>query len=142
MYLSSHSPGRDRPPTVFDTTLEPNLEKGQFTPPVKNLAADAFAFMAAGTDTSTNTVVTALFNLVHGSPHRLARLKSELVEGIPDINSIVGWESLEKLPYLVRTHRALRLTKIRLNKPSTARSNQREPSSQLRCPWPRSSPCA
>lgn len=111
VYLSSHPPGTDRPPTVFDTTLEPNLEKGQFTPPVKSLAADAFAFMMAGTDTTTSAVVTALFNLLHGSPHRLARLKSELAEGIPDINSIVRWESLENLPYLVRTHRPPRLTK-------------------------------
>lgn len=100
-YLQSGIPGQDRPTSVFDTTLHPNIEKGQFTPPVKDLAADAFAFLMAGTDTLATALTTAVFNLLHGPTHMLERLKSELREVIPGPDVTADWYTLEKLNYLV-----------------------------------------
>ena len=103
-YLSSHPPGDERPTTVFDATLSPNLEKGQYTPPIKSLAADAFTFVMAGTETSSNVLITTIFKVLDGEPRMLERLKGELREAIPDTNTIVAWAVLENLPYLVMSH--------------------------------------
>ena len=100
-YLSSHPQGTGRPSTVFDTILNPSLEKGSYTPPLGHLAADAYSFLNAGTGTTSDPCIVALFNLLDGQPHMLKRLKLELCEAIPDVHSIVPWEKLEKLPYLV-----------------------------------------
>lgn len=102
-YLISR--GDDRPPSVFDTTLSPNVDKGQYTPPVKNLVADAFIFFMAGTGTAANTMEVALFNLLDGPAHMLERLMKELREAISDEDTIVGWAKLEELPYLVSSHK-------------------------------------
>ena len=101
IFLGSHTLNIDRPPSVFDTTLSPNLEKGQYTPPINCLAADAFTFFMAGTDTSANTITTAIYNLLDGPPQMLEQLKSELRKAIPERDSIVQWAKLEELPYLV-----------------------------------------
>ncbi|KAL8823876.1 MAG: hypothetical protein Q9191_005480, partial [Dirinaria sp. TL-2023a] len=87
--------------SVFDTTLHPNVEKGQFTPPLNEMAADAFSFINAGTDTSSNALSIGIFELLDGPPHMIQRLKRELLESIPDENTMVEWAVLEKLPYLV-----------------------------------------
>ena len=100
-FLNSHTGNIDRPPSIFDTTLSPNLEKDQYTPPINCLAADAFAFFMAATDTSGNVMVTALYNLLAGPPQMLAQLKDELREAISERDSIVTWAKLEELPYLV-----------------------------------------
>ena len=99
--LQSH----DHIESVFDTTLHPNVDKGQFTPPIEHIASDAFTFVLAGTDTSSNTLVTGMFELLDGSPHMMARLKRELLEAIPDVNAMMDWATLEKLPYLVVFHK-------------------------------------
>lgn len=91
---------QDHIKSVFDTTLHPNVEKGQFTPPIRNITGDAFTFVLAGTDTSSNTLVTGVFELLDGSPHMMGRLKRELFEAIPDERAMVDWAALEKLPYL------------------------------------------
>ena len=57
----------------------------------------------AGTDTSAITLVVGLFNLLHGSPHMLERLKEEVRGAIPHYKTMVDWATLEKLPYLVST---------------------------------------
>ena len=103
-YLQSGIPGKDRPTSVFDTTLHPNIEKGQFTPPIKDLAADAFSFLIAGTDTTATVLTTAVFNLLHGPTHMLERLRGELREVISDRDTTVDWYTLEKLNYLVCRH--------------------------------------
>ena len=101
-HLLSQSSERNHTTSVFDTTFTPNIEKGQFTPPVEDLAADAFTFVLAGTDTTSHTLCTGLFELLDDSqPHMIARLKQEIREAIPDTQVIVDWASLEPLPYLV-----------------------------------------
>ena len=142
-YLSSHPQGTDRPPTVFDTILNPNLEKGQYTPPLGHLAADAYSFLNAGTGTASDPCIVALFNLLDGPPHMLKRLKAELCNAIPDVRSVVSWENLEKLPYLVCMNAngdiAIPVPRVlcwkrKLIKPPIACRDQRKPSSDLRCP--------
>ena len=96
---------RDNIASVFDTALHPNVEKGQFTPPINQLAGDAFSFILAGTDTSSNALVTGVFELLNGPAHMIARLKSELLEAIPDVHAMIEWATLEKLPYLVVLHK-------------------------------------
>ena len=86
-------------PTVFDTMLNPNLEKGQYTPTLQELTGDALLLLLAGTDSTSHTLVTATYGmLTHGD--MLRKLKTELKEAIPDKDSLVEWAALEKLPYL------------------------------------------
>ncbi len=86
-------------PTVFDTMLNPNLEKGQYTPTLQELTGDALLLLLAGTDSTSHTLVTATYGvLTHAD--MLRKLKTELKEAIPDRDSLVEWAALEKLPYL------------------------------------------
>ena len=109
VYLHSRSPSESYPLSVFDATLHPNVEKGQFTPSIQHLAADAFTFILAGTDTTSHTLIVAIFELLAGEQHMMKRLKQELWDGIPDAHVTVEWTVLEKLPYLVSllAHRPL-----------------------------------
>lgn len=86
-------------PTVFDTALDPNTEKGHPRLTRKELAADAFLFMVAGTDTTADAVTAAVFNTLY-DPEIDARLRDELRRTLPHKNSIPRWAELERLPYL------------------------------------------
>lgn len=99
--LRSSSLEKDHLASVFDTTFHPNVEKGQYTPPIEDLAADAYSFVLAGTDTSSHATTTGIFELLDGSPHMMKRLQKELVDAIPNRDQMVEWATLEKLPYLV-----------------------------------------
>lgn len=104
-YLHSRSSTlcKDGTASVFDTTFNPNPEKGQYTPPIGHLAADAFQFILDGTDTTSHTLVTGLFELLDESRlHMMTRLKGELRNAIPHLCLTVAWASLENLPYLVK----------------------------------------
>ena len=101
--LKSGTPGIDRPPSIFDTILNPNKEKGQPILPIKRIIPDGFSFIQAGTDTTATALTTGVFHLLDGSPHMLERLKGELVTALPHKHSTAEWFALEKLPYLVRT---------------------------------------
>ena len=85
---------------MFDINLNPNLEKGQFTPTVDEMAADAFALLTAGTDTSAYAMVTVIWHLLN-NPQMVQRLKAELRRVMPGREDTVDWAELEKLPYLV-----------------------------------------
>jgi hypothetical protein len=108
-------------PTVFQTALHPDKEKGQWSPDLKSLTADALLFFAAGkpwgclflglvtdsanllgTDTTAHTLTVGTWYLLNNID-MLKTLREELVEVIPDVNSAVSvdWVTLEKLPYLV-----------------------------------------
>lgn len=99
--LRSCPPGKERPASAFDTTLNPKSGPGGYVPPSPALAADAFTFTTAGTDTASNTLVVGLFNLLTGRPEMLERLRAELRDAIPSEDCIIKWAELEKLPYLV-----------------------------------------
>ncbi|KAL8807853.1 MAG: hypothetical protein Q9200_004517 [Gallowayella weberi] len=101
LYDQSRSPEENQTPSVFDTAFNPNLEKGQSTPPLSALGADAFVFLLAGTDTTSKTLITGIFALLDASePHMLVRLKQELREAIPNRRTMASWATLEQLPYL------------------------------------------
>ncbi|KAL8802312.1 MAG: hypothetical protein Q9182_003890 [Xanthomendoza sp. 2 TL-2023] len=101
LYDQSHSAEETHTPSVFDTAFNPSLEKGQSTPPLSALGADAFVFLLAGTDTTSKTLITGIFALLDASePHMLVRLKEELREAIPDPRKMASWATLEQLPYL------------------------------------------
>ena len=100
-YLKSHPSLGSQPSSVFDAALNPNIEKGQFAPQIPHLAADAFTFILAGTDTTSHTLMTAIFELLDGEPHMLKALMQELREAMPTIQTSLDWTALEKLPYLV-----------------------------------------
>lgn len=89
----------DRLPTVFDTMLNPNLEKGQFTPTLDELTADAVFLLIAGTDTTAHNLIVATYSILT-NPSILANLKAELREAMPNRDSLLDWAALEKLPYL------------------------------------------
>lgn len=57
--------------------------------------------MSAGTETSSQTLEVAVFNLLDGPAHMLDRLKGELRQVMPEKRMTVELASLEKLPYLV-----------------------------------------
>ena len=99
LYLKGRSPSEKFTPTVLDTALDPNIEKGQFTPPIDDLTADAFTLLQAGTSTTAHTLVLAVFNILN-EPRILKTLKAELREAMPNKDSFLDWASLEKLPYL------------------------------------------
>lgn len=86
-------------PTVFDTMLNPNLEKGQYTPTLQELTGDALLLLMAGTDSTAHTLVTATYAMLT-HPEMSQNLKTELKEAIPEKDSLVEWAPLEKMPYL------------------------------------------
>ncbi len=99
-HLQKHSSSKEEIRTVFDINLNPNLEKGQFTPTVDEMAADAFALLIAGTDTTALTMTTIIWRLLN-KPQVMQRLKAELRTVMPGRGHTVDWAGLEKLPYLV-----------------------------------------
>ena len=86
--------------TVFDINFHPNLEKGQFTPTLDEMSADAYLYFNAGTDTTAYTMVLITWALLN-NPHMMQKLKAELKVVMPGRDDTVDWAGLEKLPYLV-----------------------------------------
>jgi len=62
--------------------LNPDSEKGQYTPSDHDLTADAFLMFGAGTDTTANT-------LIQGTWYVLSNAKKDVM---------LDWATLEKLP--------------------------------------------
>lgn len=103
-------------PTVFDTMLDPDTNKGQFTPSERGLTDDALLMFVAGnessneshyheltlfsgTDTTANTLAYATYHIIND--HTIyQRLKTELKSAIQEKHSIPEWSTLENLPYL------------------------------------------
>ncbi|KAM0802103.1 cytochrome P450 [Usnea florida] len=85
--------------TVFDIMLNPDNSKGQWTPDLETMTSDAFMLLIAGTDTTANTLVVAVYNLLR-SPHLVQRLVSELRGAMSNPSSQSSWASLEQLPFL------------------------------------------
>lgn len=85
---------------MFDINLHPNLEKGQFTPSIDEMAADAFVLLNAGMDTLAYTMVVITWALLHNPP-MMQKLKAELRSVMPSREDTVDWAVLEKLSYMV-----------------------------------------
>jgi cytochrome P450 len=59
------------------------------------------ALLGAGVETTSNILNVALYHLLLLHPSKLALLKEELTQAMPDENELTTWAALEKLPYLV-----------------------------------------
>ncbi|KAM0796351.1 cytochrome P450 [Usnea florida] len=91
--------GSGHPPTMFDAALNPDTEKGHFTPSTTELTSDAFLMLLAGTDTTAASLTVAVFGVL-SNPHFMNKLRAELRGAMPTVTATADWASLEKLPYL------------------------------------------
>ncbi|CAO2655658.1 Nn.00g044610.m01.CDS01 [Neocucurbitaria sp. VM-36] len=80
-------------PTMFDLMLHPDESKGQVTPPKNDMIADGCLMIAAGTDTTANTLGTILWHVTQNSAIE-QKLLAELRHGMGK-NSVVDSASLE-----------------------------------------------
>ena len=100
-YLEKRSPSEEEHiRTVYDINFHPNLEKGQFTPTVDEMAGDAFNYLIAGTDTTSHTMTVITWALLK-DPQIMHKLKAELKTVMPGREDRVDWARLENLSYLV-----------------------------------------
>ena len=100
-YLEKRSPSEEESiRTVYDINLHPNLEKGQFTPTVDEMAGDAFNYLIAGTDTTSYTLTVITWALLK-DPQIMQKLKAELKTVMPGREDTADWATLENLSYLV-----------------------------------------
>ena len=81
--------------------LDPNPAKGQYTPSDHDLTGEAMLMLAAGMDTTANTLVQGTFYVLHDDRIR-RKLCDELVKAMPDKDTMANSATLETLPYLVR----------------------------------------
>ena len=87
-------------PTIFDTMLNPNPDKGQFTPSDHDLTAEAVLMLAAGMDTTANTLVQGTWHILNNR-HIRQELYDELSQAMPEKDQMYSLAALEGLPYLV-----------------------------------------
>ncbi len=67
--------------TMFDLMLHPDVSKGQVTPSKRDMIADGCLMIAAGTDTTANTLGTVFWNVTQ-NPEVEAKLFEELKAGM------------------------------------------------------------
>ena len=85
---------------MFDAALNPDTEKGHFTPSTIELTSDAFLMLLTGTDTTAAALTVAVFGVLR-NPHFMNKLRAELRGAMRTATTTADWASLEKLPYLV-----------------------------------------
>ncbi|KAL8948117.1 MAG: hypothetical protein Q9222_005665 [Ikaeria aurantiellina] len=97
----------DGPPTVFDTCLQPDLEKDQPILSDKDFVGDACLMLAAGMDTTAHALTTGTWHIL-SNPDVREKLQQELTEAIPDKATLMSASDVEELPYLtVISHSAI-----------------------------------
>ncbi|CAF9940974.1 hypothetical protein IMSHALPRED_002232 [Imshaugia aleurites] len=85
-------------PTLFHEILQSNLPESDKS--VNRLKDEAAIVVGAGTLTTSWALSVATYYLL-ASPHKLRKLKTELISAIPDSNApIIPLPVLESLPYL------------------------------------------
>ena len=83
--------------TVFAEIKTSSLPAEEKT--ATRLAAEAGTFLGAGTETTGRTLAVTSFSLI-SQPEMLARLRKELEEVMPRLDSDASLPALERLPYL------------------------------------------
>nr|OQO29273.1 hypothetical protein B0A51_07518 [Rachicladosporium sp. CCFEE 5018] len=92
---------------IFAMMDKSNLPAGECT--ARRFAADAGAFIGAGTETTGRTLAVTVFHVL-AKPTILATLRAELRTVMPHPDSPITLPQLEKLPYLTAIlHEGLRL---------------------------------
>lgn len=66
-----------------------------------SLGDEAMLLVTAGTDTAGDALTVGTLNVL-ANPGIHAKLLNELMEAWPNVDEILRFEQLEKLPYLVR----------------------------------------
>jgi len=79
---------------MFDLMLNPDVSKGQVTPPKRDMVADGCLMIAAGTDTTANTLGLVLWHVTQ-NPDVEARLVQELKKAMPDRETLLSSSELE-----------------------------------------------
>lgn len=89
--------------SMLENAISVRPQTGEMRITEEDLAADAYLFFAAGTDTTANTLAFGTWYLLNNNEAR-EKLKKELKDFIsnPRSDKLKTWQELEKLPYLVR----------------------------------------
>jgi cytochrome P450 len=88
--------------TVYHHLMTPRSTKGPIDIPSRaSLIDEAINLVIAGSDTVGGTSTVGIFHVL-SNPQIHATLIKELKSAWPDTSAKVGYEILEKLPYLVR----------------------------------------
>lgn len=86
--------------TIYHHLLRLHPEKGQTEiPSAKSLQEEAVNLVAAGSDTVGNAATVGTFYILRDAEVK-ARLRAELEDAWPDLDLDLGYEALERLPYL------------------------------------------
>ena len=85
--------------TIFEELIESDLPPEEKS--IDRLAEEGFALILAGADTSTQALIHISYHVLD-NPVILGRLRAELRAAIPDPDSPLKWQELEKLSFLVR----------------------------------------
>jgi len=94
--VARHQEGMDDK-TVFDEILDSNLTDFEKRP--ERLMEESQNIAIAGTETTAWTLSVLTFHLL-SNPDKLAKLKAELREAIPDPSAPLSIKEMEQLPYL------------------------------------------
>lgn len=81
-------------PTMFDAMLNPDVKKGQVTPPKTDMVADGCLMIAAGTDTTANVLGYLLWCVTQNQEVE-QKLLAELRRGMKDRDCILDSATLE-----------------------------------------------
>jgi cytochrome P450 len=84
-------------PTVFGSLLDSDLSEKEKTK--ERLVGEAYAVVGAGTETTSWALGVITYHLLD-KPELLEKLRTELLNHIPDSDKLPSWAALEKLPYL------------------------------------------
>ena len=86
---------------MFDVVLNLEKDDSKETLSDSDLTAEAVLMLLAGMDTTANALVVGTWGILQNEEvHK--KLQSELHQAIPQKESTVNAEMLEKLPYLVK----------------------------------------
>lgn len=140
--------------TVFHHLLMPHPDKGQTDiPSEKVLWEEAINLIAAGSETVATILNVGVFHVLY-DPAIHRKLVQELKNAWPELETKMHYETLEKLPYLVRVHcpmcrRSVASTQLSVDRcdqgvssnrswslapPTTRRQSDRDNYSRFPCP--------
>ena len=69
---------------------------------IERLMDEGFILVGAGGETTAQTLAVLTFHLLN-NPEVLFELRAELDEAVAGSDSLLTWQTLEQLPFLVRT---------------------------------------
>jgi len=85
--------------TTFDALSDPKIPPSERD--VRRLTDEGFVLFSAGTVTTSRALAIACFH-IYSQKHVLLRLRQELLQVMPHLDSRPSWAELVSLPYMVR----------------------------------------